>query len=116
MLIICENLYSKIYFIFQSYSPQLHSPKRDEYSPSKYEPDLYATSLKSPARKQNDYYYNKENELTSKKHHDTDVTLISPRIEPKASSSYVTKNFSEKYVTRQRNESLSPIESPVNVS
>lgn len=76
-------------------------------------------SSADPTRKSplTDYYYNKENELTSKKH-DREVTLLSPRAgsEEKyttSSPTYVTKNFSEKYVSRQRNQTFSPIDSPV---
>lgn len=99
-----------------SSSHHTNSAKRDAYSPPKLlSADVYATTSKSPTRKQTDYYYNKENELSSKKN-DTDATLISPRSGEKLSPGYVAKNFSEKYVSRQRNESFSPIESPIHVS
>lgn len=99
-----------------SSSYQLNSSKRDEYSPPKLlSADVYATSSKSPTtRKQTDYYYNKENELSSKKN-ETEATLISPRTS-ETSTGFVAKNFNEKYVSRQRNESFSPIESPVHVT
>lgn len=109
----------------ESYSPRLQSPKRDDYYPTnKYGTEIYSTSMKSTAaetkkhQSNNDYYYNKENELFSKKN-DTHATLISPRNDkpsPTSSGGYVSKSFTDKYMSRQRNESFSPIESPVHVS
>lgn len=95
-----------------SSTSKAHSSKRDDYSPSS---DIYVSSVKSPqSRPTTDYYYNKENELTSKKN-DTNVTLISPRGDQPSPSGYLSKNFSEKYSSRSRNDGFSPIENPVNV-
>lgn len=82
----------------------MHSPRRDE----KYSNEIYSSSLKTETRKSsNDYYYNKENELHTKKH-ETDATLLPPRTE-KYSNSYVSKNYSDNYGSRLRNDSFSPI-------
>lgn len=107
------NLKPKYYFATfqQVYSPQSQSPRRDDSNP-KYE--TYSTSLNSETRKtSNDYYYNKENEFHSKKN-ETDTTLLPPRND-KYSSSYVSKNFSDNYNSRNKNV-FNPISSPIHVN
>ncbi|KAJ6632640.1 Filamin-A, partial [Pseudolycoriella hygida] len=89
------------------YSSHFNSPKREETPPNKYATETYT---KSSSRKNNDYYYNKENELFQTKK-ETDVTLKSPRKDKPATNSFVSKNLSsEKYLSRQRNDSFSPID------
>lgn len=90
------------------YSPPPHSPRRSDA-------DIHSSSLKTESRKtNNDYYYNKENELHSKKH-ETDATLLPPRHANESkysSSSYVAKSYtdSSSVGTRIRNDTFSPIQ------
>ncbi|XP_037903805.1 filamin-B isoform X3 [Hermetia illucens] len=93
------------------YSPRLSSPAR-EYS-SKSSTDIYSSTLKKESKKQaelkNDYYYDKENELYSRKR-DRDLTLSPPREDRYNSSTYVSSS----YAAKQRGSS-SPVSSPVHV-
>lgn len=97
------------------YSPQLNSPRRDDNGlPSKYGSEIYSSSLKTDNKKHNstlnsDYYYNKENELHSKKN-ETEATLLPPRTE-KYSTSYVSKSYADNYGSR-----TTPISSPIHVT
>lgn len=95
------------------YSSHLNSPKREETPPNKYSTETYT---KSSSRKSNDYYFNKENELFQTKK-ETDVTLKSPRKDIKPTpTSFVSKNLSsDKYLSRQRNDTFSPIDSTSHV-
>lgn len=94
------------------YSSHLSSPKREETPPNKYSTETYT---KSSSRKSNDYYFNKENELFQTKK-ETDVTLKSPRKDKSTTNSFVSKNLStDKYLSRQRNDSFSPIDSAAHV-
>lgn len=114
-----RNIYVLIDFFFlfllnnfeQVYSPQLHSPRRDE-STSKYVRDLYSSSHVNTAETRKiskDYYYNKENEFHSKKN-ETETTLLPPRPEKYPTSSYVTKNYNDNY------SSLNKVSSPIHVN
>lgn len=106
------------------------SPTRDIHSPKTIvTSDLYSTLKKDTKSKQietkNDYYYDKENELyTRKKDRDRELTLSPPRDEHynnTTSTSYVTKSFggdtsypSSSSTTKNRNN-YSPVSSPVHV-
>lgn len=73
---------------------------------------MYSSSLNSEYRKtSNDYYYNKENELYSKRN-DTEPTLSSPRID-KYATSYVTKSYDSRNDT---SNGFNPISSPIHVN
>lgn len=110
-------------FTLQVYSPQLHSPRRDDSGSSKYGTEIYSSSLKTESKKQNnsqsnnDYYYNKENELFSRKN-DHDATLMEPRSEKYSSSYYSSssKTINDNYASRPKTTTFNPISSPIHVS
>lgn len=102
------------------YSPRLTSPKRELYSP-KFGTEVYSSNTQKTTKQTdrvsvsppNDYYYNKENELYSRKNF-TDTTLTPPREKDDVFNTSFSKNYSEKYSTstldNQRNELPSPVQ------
>lgn len=103
------------------YSPRLTSPKRELYSP-KFGTEVYSSSSQKTVKQTdrvsvsppNDYYYNKENELYSRKNF-TDTTLSPPREKEDSFNSSFSKNYSEKYTTSTLDNQRSDLPSPVQI-